>query len=272
MHIYYLAVVFRSRGNMAQFSDMELEKRFAQLTGSRDSIKALSGWLMNNSLNAAVIVDTWMMQLRVASDEKKLNMFYVANDVLHFAMKKSPLFNHYFRLVMVDGYQEATKNADDKTKHQFKRILKIWQEKKIFEKEFVSKIVGDGENLECVDIQKRKGAIKRQRPADDNKAAQAETDGHLPEKRKKVGGSEVYEKALLELQQATDIYLSSRIAVPANTNTTEREKLSGSVEEVEFFKNLNACIAVYKLPPQLGENSMLSVSRRRSMKRSYRKM
>jgi len=253
---------------MAQFSNTELENRFAQLTGSRESVHALSGWLMENKINAAVIVDTWMMQLRISSNEKKLNMFYVANDVLHFAMKKSPLFNHYFRLVMVDGYQEATKNADDKTKHQFKRILKIWQEKKIFEKEFVSKIVGEGENFECVDIQKRKGAIKRQRPAEDNKPAQTETDGHPPEKRRKVGGIEVYERALLELQQATNVYVTSRLAPPANTSTTEQpEKLSGSAEEVDFFKNLNACIAVYNLPPQLGEKSMMSVLRRRSTKK-----
>ncbi|KAL9987261.1 hypothetical protein ACROYT_G001539 [Oculina patagonica] len=92
----------------------------------------MAGWL-------ACLVEVEIMVLSMSSinpskAERRLNLFYLANDVLQNSRKKGKEFSNAFTKILRDAMQFLSEKT---IKGNVERVIKIWEERKLFEKDYL---------------------------------------------------------------------------------------------------------------------------------------
>lgn len=106
----------------------------SDLNGSATSIQQLSLWLIHHRKHYQLVVKTWFKQLAVISNQKKLAFLYLANDVVQNSKKKYPEYSAEFGRVMKKVMEHLSViHLDESTVKGIGRLLKIWQERSIFD-------------------------------------------------------------------------------------------------------------------------------------------
>ncbi|GIX67527.1 hypothetical protein CEXT_234621 [Caerostris extrusa] len=115
----------------------KLERKFASLTRSKESIQAVSSWMINNDEFYEVIVEQWFISL--SKDINALTMFYVANEIIQSCVRrKAPQYRDAFAKVL----EKAVCLAKVKEiKPDVCRLLSIWREREIYDEEFYQKVL-----------------------------------------------------------------------------------------------------------------------------------
>ncbi|XP_043191469.1 death-inducer obliterator 1-like isoform X2 [Amphibalanus amphitrite] len=120
---------------MSGFSQLELEKRLAQLKDTADSIQTLSAWCLKHKHQHRRIVNSWLKILKRAKVQQRLPLFYLANDVIQYSKRKNLEFVPSFQTVL-EGAMPLVR--DEKLRPAITRILNIWDERGVFEPAFTS--------------------------------------------------------------------------------------------------------------------------------------
>ena len=95
------------------------------------------------------------LQIRVsfsASQEKKLTLLFLVNDVLQHSKRKGPQFVDAFGLILPKCMSEC-KNTEAKS--QIERMLDIWESREVFHKHIISAMkysLGKNINVICSNI------------------------------------------------------------------------------------------------------------------------
>ncbi|XP_012262702.2 uncharacterized protein LOC105689903 isoform X1 [Athalia rosae] len=120
--------------------DVELfEKRLQSLKDSQESIQALSSWCLERRPHHKKIVATWLQVLKKVKVEHRLTLFYLANDVIQYSKRK----NYEFVESWGTTLQRATTMVrDEKVKHRILRIFKIWDQRQVYDEEFLADLSG----------------------------------------------------------------------------------------------------------------------------------
>lgn len=88
---------------MIEYSDQEFEKKLMLLKDTQDAIQSLSTWCLKRHENHKSIISIWLKAIRKVKIEKRLTLFYLANDVIQYSKKKNYKF--------VDGWATAIQKA-----------------------------------------------------------------------------------------------------------------------------------------------------------------
>jgi len=147
---------------MSIFSESAFVKRLVDLNGSQQSIQTLSQWLVFHRKNAKTIVQVWQTQLIQTKTKKKLVFLYLANDVIQHSRKKGPEFIRAFGGVLITAFTHVAKHSDDKTFASVNRMLKIWNERKIYESKYILSIQKAVMNISQSKSGKKTVPIKRE--------------------------------------------------------------------------------------------------------------
>lgn len=70
---------------MVDYSDDEFEKMLVKLTHTANAIKSLSTWCMARYRYRTNMISVWMNVIKKTEVEKRLNLFYLANDVIQLS-------------------------------------------------------------------------------------------------------------------------------------------------------------------------------------------
>lgn len=122
----------------------QVSKRLQQLNDTQASIETLSQWLIFHRKNADISVEQWAQATREAATPKnKLNLIYLANDVLQNARKKGDEFAKAFSNVLAQVipqiYQDCS--VDPTLAQKILRVLDIWIDRQVFSQpDFISNI------------------------------------------------------------------------------------------------------------------------------------
>ncbi|GAB1609343.1 regulation of nuclear pre-mRNA domain-containing protein 1B-like [Argonauta hians] len=122
---------------MSSFSDNNFGKKLSELNNTQQSIQTLSLWLIHHRKHSKSIVQVWFRELQRVKPSKKLHFIYLANDVIQNSKKKGPEFSRDFGTVLPDAYKLTAKDADGKIKQTLERILNIWGERGVYDKDFI---------------------------------------------------------------------------------------------------------------------------------------
>ncbi|KAJ3650238.1 hypothetical protein Zmor_021936 [Zophobas morio] len=122
-----------------EFNVIQFEKRLTALKDSQENINACCKWCLENRQHHKKIVNSWLNVLKRVKVEQRLNLFYLANDVIQYSKRKQYEF--------VDSWGTALQKAttlvrDDKVKHKIVRIFNIWQQRGVYNEEFISDLCG----------------------------------------------------------------------------------------------------------------------------------
>ncbi|KAM0736525.1 Regulation of nuclear pre-mRNA domain-containing protein 2 [Formica fusca] len=120
--------------------DMELfERRLHTLKDSQESIQGLSAWCLERRQHHKKIVATWLQVLKKVKVEHRLTLFYLANDVIQYSKRKNFEFVESWGTTL---QRATTMVRDEKVKHRILRIFKIWDQRQVYDEEFLADLSG----------------------------------------------------------------------------------------------------------------------------------
>ncbi|KAK2576925.1 hypothetical protein KPH14_005544 [Odynerus spinipes] len=120
--------------------DVELfERRLHTLKDSQESIQGLSAWCLERRQHHKKIVATWLQVLKKVKVEHRLTLFYLANDVIQYSKRKNFEFVESWGTTL---QRATTMVRDEKVKHRILRIFKIWDQRQVYDEEFLADLSG----------------------------------------------------------------------------------------------------------------------------------
>ncbi|XP_051992057.1 regulation of nuclear pre-mRNA domain-containing protein 2-like isoform X2 [Xyrauchen texanus] len=118
-----------------------LDRRFQTLTNTMESIQGLSLWCIENKKYNSVIVRYWMKWMRKSEASHRLNLFYLANDVIQNCKRKNAIvYRTTFTDVLLEAIKLVSAMKDSKMIKSVGRILSIWEERNVYSEEFIGQL------------------------------------------------------------------------------------------------------------------------------------
>ncbi|GAB0098270.1 uncharacterized protein DMENIID0001_139850 [Sergentomyia squamirostris] len=122
-----------------EFDTVAFEKNLQNLKDTQDSISSMSTWCLQWRSHHKKIVSSWLTVLKQAKIEQRLTLFYLANDVIQYSKRN----NYEFVESWGTTLQRATTMVrDEKVKGKITRIFTIWEQREIYNEDFISDLVG----------------------------------------------------------------------------------------------------------------------------------
>ncbi|XP_026748495.2 serine/threonine-protein kinase pakG isoform X2 [Galleria mellonella] len=126
-------------GETEEFNTLTFEKKLVQLKDTQESIQSLSSWCLKQRAHHKKIVSSWLNVLKRVKVEQRLVLFYLANDVIQYSKRKNYEFVESWGL----NLQKATPLVrDEKVRTKILRIFKIWEQRGVYDDEFLSDLTG----------------------------------------------------------------------------------------------------------------------------------
>jgi len=120
---------------MALLNRKAFERKLQNMSSAQDSVQTVSLWMIHHKKHAEDMVVVWLDQLKKASKaDRRLVLFYLANDVLQNSRKKGKEFSNAFTKILRDAMQLLSEKT---IKGNVERVIKIWEERKLFEKDYL---------------------------------------------------------------------------------------------------------------------------------------
>ncbi|XP_037532558.1 regulation of nuclear pre-mRNA domain-containing protein 2 [Nematolebias whitei] len=115
-----------------------LDRRLHGVSNTMESIQGLSAWCIENKKHHGLIVRYWTKWLKKSDNNHRLNLFYLANDVIQNCKRKNAI-------VFRTAFSEALPNAvqlikDAKVCKSVERIFTIWEERSVYPEEVIAKL------------------------------------------------------------------------------------------------------------------------------------
>ncbi|CAH1114005.1 unnamed protein product [Psylliodes chrysocephalus] len=121
------------------FNVLQFEKQLLNLKDSQEAINNCCQWCLQNRVHHKKIVNSWLNILKRVKVEQRLVLFYLANDVVQYSKRR----NFDFVESWGTALQKATTMVrDEKVKHKIFRIFKIWEQRGVYNEEFISDLCG----------------------------------------------------------------------------------------------------------------------------------
>ncbi|XP_066124146.1 regulation of nuclear pre-mRNA domain-containing protein 2 isoform X8 [Saccopteryx bilineata] len=124
-----------SSASSAGALESSLDRKFQSVTNTMESIQGLSSWCIENKKHHTTIVCHWMKWLRRSAYPHRLNLFYLANDVIQNCKRKNAII---FRESFADVLPEAAALVKDPSvSKSIERIFKIWEDRNVYPEEMI---------------------------------------------------------------------------------------------------------------------------------------
>lgn len=266
---------------MSGYSDSVLERKLADLNNSPPSIQQLSVWLIHHRKHYQTIVKCWFKELGKAKpNARKLTFLYLANDVSQNSKKKHPEYSKEFGTVMKPVFEHlAVIDIDVKIVKAIERLLKIWQDRNIFE----SKIQADLSRIWTAKILEAAAEENDNDPKTPPPPKKQKLENHhsSAEKRRSSGSHKGSGRQEAVKEEKKDIIESatSRLSggdieemlrnsnsspgqselSPSSADPPEPEELIKALQDLENSASSDANVRekIARLPPEVSETSHL---------------
>uniref|UniRef100_A0A9J8AHU9 Regulation of nuclear pre-mRNA domain-containing protein 2 n=1 Tax=Cyprinus carpio carpio TaxID=630221 RepID=A0A9J8AHU9_CYPCA len=150
---------------MAAALESSMDRRFQGVSNTMESIQGLSSWCIENKKHHSLVVRCWMKWLKKSDAHHRLNLFYLANDVIQNCKRKNAIiYRNTFAEVLPDA---ALLVKDAKVCKSVDRIFSIWQERNIYPEELISELKASlqKKEKEKEKEKEKKEKVKEQQPS-----------------------------------------------------------------------------------------------------------
>ncbi|XP_077403906.1 regulation of nuclear pre-mRNA domain-containing protein 2a [Vanacampus margaritifer] len=132
----------RGRDSGASFEAV-LDKKLLNVTNTMDSIQGLSTWCIEYKKYHSMIVRQWIKCLKKSDTAHKLNLFYLANDVIQNCKRKNAMvYRTAFADVLPEAFVLIKQEGDAKVLKSAERILTIWHERSVYSEALIAELRG----------------------------------------------------------------------------------------------------------------------------------
>jgi len=155
--------------------DRELLKdKLRKLDTSQKSIESVSRWCKFYRKEYKVIAEVWYQELYQANGSRKLSLLYVANDIIQTSRKDGREFPEEFYKYLPKVLVHLNEGKDEKVKQSVRRLLKIWDERKVFGSSGIQNLVAKANFSLESSPSSPKGKRARDAPRDPREAQRKE--------------------------------------------------------------------------------------------------
>ncbi|KAK5599876.1 hypothetical protein CRENBAI_014475 [Crenichthys baileyi] len=192
------------QGARSSTSSLEasLDRRFQGVSNTMESIQSLSAWCIENKKHHGLIVRYWMKWLKKSDHNHRLNLFYLANDVIQNCKRKNAI-------VFRSAFSDVLPNAallikDGKVRKSVERIFSIWEERNVYPEEVIAQFKAG--------LHKKEKEREKQKEKEKEKQKEKGTpSGNAPTSTKAVSTKAVSTKAVSTKAPSTKAALKSKI-------------------------------------------------------------
>ncbi|XP_062207942.1 uncharacterized protein LOC133909502 [Phragmites australis] len=117
----------------AGFNRQILAQKLEKLNSSQQSIETLSHWCVFHHRYCRQVVETWDCEFRSAPCERRVSLLYLANDIMQNSRKEGSGYITEFMRVIPAALNEVFTNGDDFGRNVVKRLVDIWEDRRIFD-------------------------------------------------------------------------------------------------------------------------------------------
>uniref|UniRef100_A0A0A8Y915 CID domain-containing protein n=1 Tax=Arundo donax TaxID=35708 RepID=A0A0A8Y915_ARUDO len=117
----------------AGFNKEILAQKLAKLNSSQQSIETLSHWCVFHHRCCRQVVETWDCEFFSAPCERRVSLLYLANDIMQNSRKEGSGYITEFMRVIPAALSEVFTNGDDFGRNVVKRLIDIWEDRRIFD-------------------------------------------------------------------------------------------------------------------------------------------
>ncbi|XP_038625497.1 regulation of nuclear pre-mRNA domain-containing protein 1B-like [Tachyglossus aculeatus] len=125
---------------MTSFAESILIQKLSELKTTQPSIASLSRWVLQFPQKSGSIASVWIQQLRLVNPQRKLMLLFLVNDVLQNARGWAPEFIISFIPVLLEASYHIAIEGDEECRKGLENVLNIWQERKVYNPEYIQKL------------------------------------------------------------------------------------------------------------------------------------
>eukprot|EP00761_Pharyngomonas_kirbyi_P013524 gb/GECH01013553.1/.p1 GENE.gb/GECH01013553.1/~~gb/GECH01013553.1/.p1 ORF type:complete len:445 (+),score=135.58 gb/GECH01013553.1/:1-1335(+) len=114
--------------------------KLRNMTNSQQSVQTTSLWVQFYQNKAKQLVSTWKKEILKAPSKRKITYLYLANDIIQTSRKKTMDFVKEFSGALQAVLPDLWKSSSDKDKDRIKRILDIFEQRKVYSSSFISNL------------------------------------------------------------------------------------------------------------------------------------
>ncbi|XP_014901144.1 regulation of nuclear pre-mRNA domain-containing protein 2 isoform X1 [Poecilia latipinna] len=218
--------------------EASLDRRFQGVSNTMESIQSLSTWCIENKKHHGLIVRYWMKWLKKSDHNHRLNLFYLANDVIQNCKRKNAI-------VFRSAFSDVLPNAallikDGKVRKSVERIFSIWEERNVYPEEVIAQFKAS--------LHKKEKEREKQKEKEKEKQKEKETpSNNAPTSTKAVSTKTPPNKAALKSKIVAEFTPHSLIeqlsrhkqaAAEEQVREKQLETLRVDVLSTEAFKRL----------------------------------
>ncbi|XP_004917648.1 regulation of nuclear pre-mRNA domain-containing protein 2 isoform X2 [Xenopus tropicalis] len=116
--------------------EASLDRKMQSVTNTMDSIQSLSSWCIENKKYHSTVVHHWLKWFRRSGFGHRLNLFYLANDVIQNCKRKNAIV---YREAFAEVLPEAASLVKDASvAKSVERIFKIWEERNVYQEDVIA--------------------------------------------------------------------------------------------------------------------------------------
>ncbi|CAE1326432.1 Regulation of nuclear pre-mRNA domain-containing protein 2 [Acanthosepion pharaonis] len=119
-------------------NEESVERKLHAVNNTQDGIQSMSLWIIHHKAHHKKIVDLWLKVLKKGKTAHRLTLFYLCNDVVQNCKKKqAKIYMDTFKGVLKDA---APFVRDSAIKSNVGRIFTIWEERNVYDSNFISEL------------------------------------------------------------------------------------------------------------------------------------
>ncbi|KAK4542519.1 hypothetical protein LTR36_006772 [Oleoguttula mirabilis] len=136
------------------YSADAVRAKLASLNETQDSIVANAQWIMFHRRHADRTAHLWLERLQQAPHPKKLNLIYLANEVVQQSRARGKQdFMLAFEPIVAEATGVAYKGASQEVQGKIRRVVEVWRQRGIFDGKILDQVDG-----RMAELEKAKGA------------------------------------------------------------------------------------------------------------------
>ncbi|CAK4031077.1 DUF618-domain-containing [Lecanosticta acicola] len=116
------------------YSEDAVKAKLNSLNETQDSIVSNAQWIMFHRRHADRTASIWMNRLQESNMSKRLNLIYLANEVVQQSRARSKTdFLIAFEPLIADATALAYKGASQEVQGKLRRVVEVWRQRNIFD-------------------------------------------------------------------------------------------------------------------------------------------
>lgn len=116
------------------YTDDAVKAKLSALNETQEGIVTVAQWIMFHRRHADRTAQLWMQRLKDSTASKRLNMIYLANEVVQQSKaRRKNEFVNAFTPIVAEATTIAYKGSTNDVQQKLRRVIEVWRQRQIFD-------------------------------------------------------------------------------------------------------------------------------------------